>query len=196
MGRLGAWVLDTACARLAAWSADPAMLGSGVLGMAVNVSGSQLRTRGFAEQVRATLAAHGLAPHLLRLEISERDLVHESRHLEATLRELSEVGVQLVVDDFGASVTSLARLSQIPISVVKLGRFGKMRQREIVAAVIATAHGLGMSVLGAGIENAEQLAELSALSCDDGQGFLLGRPLDQDSAEALLRGGGQVAAVS
>ena len=196
MGRIGAWVLDTACERLAAWSANPAMLGSGLLGMAVNVSGSQLRTRGFADQVRATLAAHGLAPPLLRLEISERDLVHESRHLEDTLRELSEVGVQLVVDDFGASVSSLARLSQIPISVVKLGRFGKMRQREIVAAVIATAHGLGMSVLGAGIENAEQLAELSALSCDDGQGFLLGRPLDQDSAEALLRGGGQVPAVS
>ena len=189
MGRIGAWVLDTACARLAAWSADPAMRAAGLLGMAVNVSGSQLRAKGFAEQVRATLAAHGLAPALLRLEISERELVHDSRQVEDALRELSQVGVQLVVDDFGASVSSLARLSQIPINVVKLGRFGSMRQREIVAAVIATAHGLGMSVLGAGIENAEQLAALSALACDDGQGFLLGRPLDEAAVEDLLRGG-------
>lgn len=192
MGRIGAWVLDAACGRLAAWLVEsPAMVGSGALSMAVNVSGSQLRMGGFVEQVQNALHAHGLAPGSLRLEISERELIHDDPRRDATLAALGGIGVQLAVDDFGASVTSLARLPRIPVSVVKLARFADLGQREVVAAVIATAHGLGMSVVGGGIEDAEQLAQLSALACDDGQGFLLGRPLDESAAGQLLRGAGE-----
>src|SRR5690606_10454675 len=123
MGQIGAWVLDAACGRLAAWSTEsPAMAGCGVLSMAVNVSGSQLRTGGFVDQVSSALAAHGLAPGALRLEISERELIHDDPRVEATLAALGAMGVQLAVDDFGASVTSLARLPRIPVSVVKLAR--------------------------------------------------------------------------
>src|SRR5690606_28205365 len=194
MGQIGAWVLDAACGRLAAWSTEsPAMAGCGALSMAVNVSGSQLRMGGFVDQVRSALAAHGLLPGALRLEINERELIHDDPRVEATLAALGAMGVQLAVDDFGASVTSLARLPRIPVSVVKLARFADLGQREVVAAVIATAHGLGMSVVGGGIEDAEQLAQLSALACDDGQGFLLGRPLDESAAEQLLRGAGEPA---
>ena len=190
MGQIGAWVLDAACARLAAWSAHA---GDGdhdrePLSMAVNVSGSQLRSAALVDQVRSALQAHGVAPSSLRLEISERELIHDDPRVESTLAALGAMGVQLAVDDFGASVTSLARLPKIPVSVVKLARFADLGQREVVAAVIATAHGLGMSVVGGGIEDAEQLAQLSALACDDGQGFLLGRPLDEAAAERLLRG--------
>jgi diguanylate cyclase (GGDEF)-like protein/PAS domain S-box-containing protein len=187
MGQIGAWVLDAACARLAAWTRH-APRDDAPLSMAVNVSGSQLRSGGFVDQVRGALAAHGIAPSALRLEIGERELIHDDPRIESTLSALGAMGVQLVVDDFGASVTSLARLPRIPVSVVKLARFADLGQREVVAAVIATAHGLGMSVVGGGIEDAEQLAQLSALSCDDGQGFLLGRPLDEAGAERLLHG--------
>jgi diguanylate cyclase (GGDEF)-like protein/PAS domain S-box-containing protein len=190
MGLLGTWVLDTACRRLATWSAArPATAGAEPLSMAVNVSGSQLRAAGLADQVRHAITTHGVAPSSLRLEISERELVHDDPRVESALAELGEVGVQLVVDDFGASVTSLARLPRIPVSAVKLARFADLRQREVVAAVIATAHGLGMSVVGGGIEDAEQLAELDALACDGGQGFLLGRPLEEAAVEQLLRSG-------
>ena len=93
-------------------------------------------------------------------------------------------------------MNSLARLPQIPVSVVKLGRFTDVtRQRGLVAAVIATAHGLGMSVVGGGIEDAAQLAELVALACDDGQGYLLGRPLDEMVVERLLATGGDFSSV-
>ena len=192
MGQIGAWVLDTACSRLAAWSRGLAP-GAAPLKMAVNVSGSQLRGAGLAGQVRAALEAHGIAPSSLRLEISERELIHDDERVASALDELGRIGVELAVDDFGASVTSLARLPRIPVSVVKLGRFTDLRQREVVAAVIATAHGLGMSVVGAGIEDAGQLAELNALACDDGQGFLLGPPLEESDAEQLLRGDPTVA---
>ncbi|MGY1410611.1 putative bifunctional diguanylate cyclase/phosphodiesterase [Luteimonas sp. A611] len=196
MGLIGAWVLDTACSRLAAWSQGLGLRADAApLKMAVNVSGSQLRAAGFANQVRAALKAHGVAPSSLRLEISERELIHDDARVAAALDELGRVGVELAVDDFGASVTSLARLPRIPVSVVKLGRFTDLRQREVVAAVIATAHGLGMSVVGAGIEDAGQLAELSALACDDGQGFLLGPPLEESDVEQLLRDGAAVAGI-
>lgn len=197
MGPIGEWVLDTACARLAAWSSGSTKRAAAApLVMAVNVSGNQLRAMGFAEQVRRALAARGVPAASLRLEIGERDLVQDDPRIEAALAELGALGVQLAVDDFGASVTSLARLSRIPVSVVKLDRFAGLRQREIVAAVIATAHGLGMSVVGAGIEDAGQLAELSALACDDGQGFLLGRPLEEPAVERLLRRDGAAPAVA
>lgn len=190
MGLLGTWVLDTACRRLATWSAGrPATAGAEPLSMAVNVSGSQLRAAGLADQVRHAIATHGVAPSSLRLEISERELIHDDPRVESALAELGEVGVRLVVDDFGASMTSLARLPRIPVSAVKLARFADLRQREVVAAVIATAHGLGMSVVGGGIEDAEQLAELDAMACDGGQGFLLGRPLEEAAVEQLLRSG-------
>ncbi|WP_202841626.1 sensor domain-containing protein [Luteimonas saliphila] len=190
MGLIGAWVLDTACSRLATWSAGRAEAsGAEPLSMAVNVSGSQLRAVGLVDQVRSALATHDIAPSSLRLEISERELIHGDPRVESALAELGELGVQLAVDDFGASVTSLARLPRVLVSVVKLGRFADLRQRDVVAAVIATAHGLGMSVVAGGIEDAEQLAELSALACDDGQGFLLGRPLEESAVDHLLRGG-------
>ncbi len=197
MGRIGAWVLGTACGRLAAWSSAP---GQGACGpepmiMSVNVSGSQLRAAGLAGQVRAALAAHGIAPSSLRLEISERELMHDDPRVAAVLDELGTVGVQLAVDDFGASLGSLARLPRIPVSVVKLGRIDDERQRELVAAVIATAHGLGMSVVGGGIEDAGQLAALTAMACDNGQGFLLGRPLDEAAVAHLLRTGQAFAGV-
>ncbi|WP_024286116.1 bifunctional diguanylate cyclase/phosphodiesterase [Cellulomonas sp. KRMCY2] len=195
MGSIGAWVLDTACGRLAAWSAERGA-GSGPLSMAVNVSGGQLRADGFVGLVADALATHGIEAEHLRLEISERALMGDDPEVAAVLSALSRLGIQLAVDDFGATVNSLARLPTIPVSVVKLERFTDVtRQRGLVAAVIATAHGLGMSVVGGGIEDADQLAELVALACDDGQGFLLGRPLDDGAVERLLLVGGGFSAV-
>src|SRR5690606_2165013 len=115
MGQIGAWVLDAACARLAAWSADPpAPAGGAPLSMAVNVSGSQLRSGSFIDQVRTALDTHGIAPASLRLEISERERVHDDPRVEAALAHLGTIGVQLAVADFGASVTSLARPPPLP----------------------------------------------------------------------------------
>src|SRR5690606_31579846 len=84
MGLIGGWVLDTACGRLASWSRDAGMrAGAAPLKMAVNISGSQLRAAGFADQVRAALEAHGVAPSSLRLEISERELIHDDARVES-----------------------------------------------------------------------------------------------------------------
>ncbi|WP_166787261.1 MULTISPECIES: bifunctional diguanylate cyclase/phosphodiesterase [unclassified Cryobacterium] len=175
--RIGAWVLDTACEQLAAWTADrdPNIAS---LTMSVNVSGRELRERHFVDLVRSTLEQHGLAPGQLCLEVSERALVYDGPDSRRTLEALAALGVQLAVDDFGATYTSLTRLPKFPVGVVKLEQLTvSSHERGIVAAVIAMAHGLGMSVVGGGIETVAQLNDLLDLACDDGQGFLLGRPL-------------------
>ncbi|TFC22374.1 EAL domain-containing protein [Cryobacterium glucosi] len=171
------WVLDTACEQLAAWTADrdPNIAS---LTMSVNVSGRELRERHFVDLVRSTLEQHGLAPGQLCLEVSERALVYDGPDSRRTLEALAALGVQLAVDDFGATYTSLTRLPKFPVGVVKLEQLTvSSHERGIVAAVIAMAHGLGMSVVGGGIETVAQLNDLLDLACDDGQGFLLGRPL-------------------
>jgi EAL domain-containing protein (putative c-di-GMP-specific phosphodiesterase class I) len=156
--------------------------------MAVNVCDVELREPRFAELVSETLARHGIAPGRLCLEITERALVHDGPHSRDTLDALVALGVQLAVDDFGATHTSLARLPQFPVSVVRLERpAAAPRERGIVAAVIAMAHGLDMSVVGEGIETVAQLDELVELACDDGQGFLPGLPLSIAEVDQALR---------
>lgn len=190
MGAVGAWVLDAACAQLAAW--DPRRPeGSARLTMAVNLSGRQLREPGLVDLVREVLGRYGLEPAQLSLELTERALVHEGPAAHDTLEELARLGVRLAVDDFGTTYSSLARLPHFPVSVVKLDQLaGAPWQRGMVAAVIAMAHGLGMSVVGEGIETPDQLDELVDLACDDGQGYLLSRPLAREEVDALLASGG------
>jgi len=183
---IGAWVLDTACGQLAAWTIDrdPNIV---PLTISVNVSSRQLRERQFVDLVRDALERHGLAPDHLCLEVTERTLVHVGPDARSTLEALAALGVQLAVDGFGATYTSLARLPQFPVGVVKLEKLTmSSHERGIVAAIIAMAHGLGMSVVGGGIESAAQLEDLVELACDDGQGFLLGRPLPIADATRLI----------
>ncbi|MCL3861050.1 bifunctional diguanylate cyclase/phosphodiesterase [Actinotalea sp. K2] len=186
IGLVGDWVLDTACAQLARWTVDRDP-GARPLSMAVNIAGAQLREPGFAQRCAVVVAAHGLVPGQLCLEITERDLVQDGPDVREALEALAELGVQLAVDDFGTTYTSLARLPQFPVSIVKLESIGQdVRDRGVAAAVIAMAHGLGMSVVGEGIETVDQLTELVELACDEGQGFLLGRPLATRDVSRLL----------
>jgi EAL domain-containing protein (putative c-di-GMP-specific phosphodiesterase class I) len=183
---IGAWVLDTACAQLASWTIDrdPDLV---PLTISVNVSSRQLRERQFVDHVRRALERHGLEPHHLCLEVTERTLVHVGPDARSALEALAALGVQLAVDGFGATYTSLARLPQFPVGVVKLEKLTvSSHERGIVAAIIAMAHGLGMTVVGGGIESAAQLDDLVELACDDGQGFLLGRPLAIADATRLI----------
>jgi diguanylate cyclase (GGDEF)-like protein len=189
MDRIGAWVLDAAVAQLASWSALPRAGTSGPLTMAVNVSGAQLRAPGFSGLVAATLRRHDVAPQHLVIEVAEHALAQDALtgDVRDVLIELTALGVRLAVDDFGMRYTSLARLPTLPVSIVKLDRVtDDTRAQRIAAAVVAMAHGLGMSVVGEGIETAAQLRDLVDLSVDDGQGFLLGHPVDGATAGQLL----------
>ncbi len=176
---LGEWVLDTACAQLAAWKAA----GHTGYRIAVNLSLQQLRQTGLVERVANTLDRHGLDGHELELEITESSAMHDAEATIRTLRALRELGVELAIDDFGTGYSSLAYLKLLPIQRLKLDR-GFVKDIEtdpndaaICSATIALAHALGLEVIAEGVESEAQRAYLRQLGCDLMQGYLFARPL-------------------
>ena len=187
---IGAWVLNEACRQVTEWDRlQHSPLSP--LTVAVNVSGRQLRDPRFVDVVLNALRRNELTPDRLCLEITETALI-EDADARPALEELAALGIHIALDDFGTGYSSLAHLRQFPVDVLKIDRSfverveTDRREREIIAAVIAMAHVLGMTVVGEGIETTGQLRALAALGCDDGQGYLLARPLAPDAIALLL----------
>ncbi len=178
---LGAWVLEEACRQVKAWHEQfPAET---MLQLSVNVSPVQLHTPDLVRQVEDVLWETGFPPEQLTLEITEQGLIDAAVATDRTMEALLALGVRLAIDDFGAYQAGLGYLRRWPIDVLKLDRTlvhdlgHNERSRAIVAAVVALANRLGMTVVGEGIETAEQLAMLRELGCEWGQGYFFAPPL-------------------
>jgi EAL domain-containing protein (putative c-di-GMP-specific phosphodiesterase class I) len=157
--------------------------------IAVNVSAVQLQSPQFALSVTRALAASGLAPRRLELEITETTLLGESDAMLDSLRQLREIGVQVALDDFGAGYSSLSYLRRFPFDTIKIDRsfVQGMECRDtaaIVHAIIDLAARLRMSVTAEGVETEDQLKRLRMEGCNLAQGYLIGRPVEADEAFA------------
>jgi EAL domain-containing protein (putative c-di-GMP-specific phosphodiesterase class I) len=187
---LGRWVVESACAQLAAWARQAA---TRQLVLSVNVSARQFRQPDFADQVLGALRASGASARLLRLELTESLLLTDTEEMIAKMEYLRAQGVGFSLDDFGTGYSSLAHLKRFPIDVLKIDQ-GFIRDiprsaddMAISAAIIAMGRSLGLSVLAEGVETAEQLAFLRERGCDAFQGYLCSRPLPPQEFAALLR---------
>lgn len=191
IGAIDAFVLDEACRQLAEWTREG--ICPDRFTMAVNLSGRQLADPAIVERVKSTIAAHGVRPSQVCLEITETALIGELGAAANTLAGLSHLGVRLALDDFGTGYSTLAHVQRLNVDILKIDRSfveqigGSDRDREIIAAITAMAHALGMTVVGEGIETDRQLGVLAAIGCDEGQGFLLARPMPPDQLAELGR---------
>jgi diguanylate cyclase (GGDEF)-like protein/PAS domain S-box-containing protein len=171
---IGEWVLREACATLARIDND--------VTISVNLSPRQLMQQDLPKIVGATLLESGVEPRRLVLELTESILVEESAPVEVTLRELKKLGVRLALDDFGTGYSALGYLKRFPFDIVKVDRSFVRGLGEdagdsaIVGAVLGMARALGMEVVAEGIETETQLACLTELGVEYGQGFYLARP--------------------
>ena len=188
---LGQLVLEEACARLADWRARAIV--DDELTVSVNVSGRQLGDPDrLVADVRAALAASGIPPRCLRLEITESTVIEEPQRAREALDELSALGVGAEIDDFGTGYASLTFLQSFPGDTLKVDRsfIGAMHdnddQQAIVRGIVALAHNLGMHVIAEGIENDEQLTLLRSIGCGYGQGHLLARPAPAEELEPVI----------
>jgi diguanylate cyclase (GGDEF)-like protein/PAS domain S-box-containing protein len=188
---IGSFVLDEACRQLAAWTSRPGWPES--FTMAVNISARELSDFGLVGRVAEAVRRHRINPERLCLEIPETALIVDVAHVQQTLGALSNLGVRIALNDFGTGY-SLVRLRQMNVDILKIdssfvAQVSKNpRDREIVAAVTAMSHALGITVVGGGIETTDQLDTLTALDCDGGQGFLFARPMSADAVLTLVGG--------
>ena len=188
---IGEWVLKTAATQNRAWQEA----GFAPFPVAVNLSARQFRDRQLVQKLTAAIAASGLDPRWLELEITESVIMHHTANTIDTLQRLVSLGLSIAVDDFGTGYSSLAYLKRFPVHKLKIDRAfvrdisTDRDDAAIVRAVITLARAMDLKVIAEGVETAEQLKFLNGLNCDEYQGYLFSRPVSAAGITALLQAG-------
>ena len=190
---LGRWVLHEACRQVAGWRAETK--GAEALSLNVNVSTRQVCPGVLVDDVRDALAASGLPPAALTLELTESVLARRHEELRSVLEEVAALGVRLALDDFGTGYSSLSLLQDLPVHTLKVDRSfvtgldADVSRPGFVRAIVDLAQTLDVSLVAEGMETLAQTAELRRLGCTIGQGFHFAPPLDPDELRELLSAG-------
>jgi EAL domain-containing protein (putative c-di-GMP-specific phosphodiesterase class I) len=163
--------------------------------MAVNMSPRQFRDRGIVRNVRDALVQSGLPPHCLELEITEGLLMQISEETRDALSELRGLGVRMSIDDFGTGFSSMVYVSQFAIDRIKIDQsfvrkaLTEQNSRAVIKGIVAMAHDSRITVIGEGTETVHEARLLRDLMCDEAQGFLFSRPVDQDQMFEIASNG-------
>ena len=187
---LGLWVLETACAQLASWSAAPL---TAKLTLAVNVSVHQFRQPDFVEQVLLALRTSGADPRRLKLELTESMFAFDLEAIIAKMMALKAQGVGFSLDDFGTGYSSLSYLKRLPLDQLKIDQsfvrdvLTDPNDATIARTIVALGHSLGLEVIAEGVETAGQKEFLAAHGCEYCQGYLISRALPAKAFDAFLR---------
>ena len=181
---IGEWVIRTACEEAARWPGD--------LSIAVNLSPAQFKSKKLVDTVRLALAASGLSPNRLELEITEGVLLHENDANLATLHSLRALGLRISMDDFGTGYSSLSYLRSFPFDKIKIDRSfvsGKTSNGEsmaIIRAITSLGSSFGMTTVAEGVETPDQMQRIRAEGCTDVQGYLISKPIPADDLQSFF----------
>jgi diguanylate cyclase (GGDEF)-like protein/PAS domain S-box-containing protein len=187
---IGLHVLRTACRQLSQWHTA---LGSTELSMSINVSTRQFTQPDLVEQIAETLKASSLRPERLKLEVTESVVIGDLEKAEQILKTIRSLGIKVCLDDFGTGYSSLSYLIRLPIDTLKIDRSfisgieDKGGRSNVVETIIKLAKNLEMEVVAEGVETSGQFNQLSALRCDQAQGYLFSKPVPAGKATELLR---------
>jgi diguanylate cyclase (GGDEF)-like protein len=185
---LGHWVLRTACRQWVAWSKagfNPPMV-------SVNLSPRQFTHGGLAREILLTIEDTGMNPAYLGLEITESTAMDNPKTTMQVLAEMSQHGIQVMIDDFGTGHSNLRQLKRLPIDIVKIDKsfvrdvLIDKEDAEIANAIIRLAHLLDMRVVAEGVETSEVAAFLKEMGCDEIQGYLVGKPMPPDAVREFF----------
>lgn len=196
-GPLGELVCEAAARDAVAWNRTRRR-GEPPVYVSINLSARQFSDPGLVPTLADTLRAAGTPPSFVCFELTESALMERTDDAVDTLTRLRDLGARTMIDDFGIGYSSFGYLQRFPIDGLKIDRSfvaamaESERSREIVRVMADLAHGLGLSVVGEGVENAETFALLHAAGCDLAQGYLLGRPAGLASVMALQTAGGEI----
>jgi EAL domain-containing protein (putative c-di-GMP-specific phosphodiesterase class I) len=186
---VGEWVLWQACNQCVQWQ----RAGLPPLRISVNISALQFMRGDLELTVRKILAATGLDPRLLCLELTESMVMNDSDRAIATMEALTGTGALLSLDDFGTGYSSLAYLGRLPINELKIDQSFVKRMlitrndAAVVNTIIAMGQGLEMKLIAEGVETEEQLTYLLGKNCTSVQGYLFSEPLSAEQCERFIR---------
>jgi EAL domain-containing protein (putative c-di-GMP-specific phosphodiesterase class I) len=181
---IGEWVLQTACFEAENWPPE--------MTVAVNISAVQLKKGDLVATAQAALAASGLQPARLELEITESVFLCDSVETLRALHRLREIGIGVALDDFGTGYSSLSYLRSFPFSKIKIDKSfvrDLMTNREsvsIIRAVIGLGQSLGIKTIAEGVETYEQLERLRREGCTEVQGYFFSRPKPASDLPLLI----------
>jgi EAL domain-containing protein (putative c-di-GMP-specific phosphodiesterase class I) len=188
---LGEWVLHEACRQARSWQDQ--QIDTPVVG--VNLSALQFKRGNVLELVASALAASGLSPACLELELTESILLQDVEATIKTLQGLKAMGVKLSIDDFGTGYSSLSYLKRLAVDKLKIDQsfvrdmLTGTDGASIVRAIIQLGHNLQLTVIAEGVETTAERDFLEKSGCDEAQGYLFSRPVPVDQIEPLLRRG-------
>ena len=186
---IGEWVLETACRQNRAWQ----LAGYAPITISVNLSPRQLARGDIVERVEQVLAKSGLEAQYLELEITESVMATDVEKSFALLTRLRMLGVKISLDDFGTGYSSLSYLKRFPVDTLKIDQSfvrdiaTSQDSAAIVKAIISLGHNLNLTVLAEGIETEEQFRFLLESACNEGQGYLMSKPVSHQHLERLLQ---------
>ncbi len=186
---IGRWVLKEACAQNMAWQRR----GLRPVTVAVNLSPRQFADPHLLHDIDEALAASGMSPVLLQLEVTESMVMGNVSRAIKVLDAIQSRGIRLAIDDFGTGYSSMSLMKQFPIDTIKIDRsFVRdlpidTEDQAIAQAIISMGKALGMTVIAEGVETTEQEAFLRSHACDEMQGFLFSEPVPAKQLAELLR---------
>jgi diguanylate cyclase (GGDEF)-like protein/PAS domain S-box-containing protein len=188
--QMGEWLIEQACSQIKLWENENLP----VKKISINLSALQLLQPNFADMVSSILGNSGVDSSLIEFEITESVLIQNEQQVLSTLYKLRDMGISIALDDFGTGYCSLNYLRKFPCETIKFDKslideiHKDPDSYEIIASNINLCHKLKKSVVGEGVETAEQLTLLKDLKCDEIQGYLYSKPLEEHKFKELLRG--------
>ena len=187
---MGIWVLETACAQIAAWQQDQH---TKQLTLSVNISAKQFRQADFVKTVKACIDKYKIDPNALRLELTESILLENIDDAVKSMNELGTIGVQFSLDDFGTGYSSLQYLKMLPLYQLKIDQsfvrdiVEDSHDRTIVRTIIAMAQSMYLSVIAEGVETEAQKELLLTSGCRRYQGYFFGKPVPIEQFNQALQ---------
>jgi diguanylate cyclase (GGDEF)-like protein/PAS domain S-box-containing protein len=185
---MGEQVIHSACAQARQWLVE----GWETASLSINLSARQFEHPGLLDLLDHAVVHHGIPPSALQFEITEGTALRDMQRSIHLLGELRSRGVRVSIDDFGIGYSSLGYLKQLPVNALKIDKtfltgIPGTRDAAIVAAVIAMAHALGLTVIAEGVERPEQMTFLRDHDCDTCQGYLFSKPTTADEITRMRR---------
>lgn len=182
-------VVEKACAQLGAWQ----KAGHGNMCLSLNLSPRDFDRDDIVDRIVDTVRQHAITSGTLELEITENSLLHNADSVSRKIRLLREHGIGVSIDDFGTGFSSLAYLLKLPVNSLKIDRSfvhelgTDVGQHPIISAIAGVALGFGLHIVAEGVETEQQIAALTAVGCDEMQGFYFSRPVSAEKISDRLR---------